>query len=93
VSASRAAATAPDTVPPQWEQGLRCPGVPRGLLEEARAERALWQEFCAHGTSLNATLTEAVQLHGGSLLQFFQVRTPVRPLLVSWFLSPERRLS
>jgi hypothetical protein len=29
------------------------------------AERMLWQEFCAHDASLNAALTEALQLHGG----------------------------
>jgi hypothetical protein len=72
-----AAVLAPYVVPPRWEQGLHRPGVPQGLLREARAERALWQEFRTHNASLNATLTEALRLHGGRSLQIFQVRTPV----------------
>jgi hypothetical protein len=70
------AAPTPDVVPPQWEQELRRPRVLRSLLEEARTERTLWQEFRAHGASLSAALTEALRLLGGRLLQIFQVRTP-----------------
>jgi hypothetical protein len=76
-SAPDATAPAPDVVPPRWEQGLHRPGVPQGLLGEARAERALWQEFHTHNASYNAALTEALRLHGGRSLQIFQVRTPV----------------
>jgi hypothetical protein len=47
------------------EQGLRRPGVPHTLLDEAWAEQALWQEFHAHDASLNAALTEALRLDGG----------------------------
>jgi hypothetical protein len=40
-SMSRVVAPVPDTVPLHWEQGLRRLGVSQGLLEEARAERAI----------------------------------------------------
>jgi hypothetical protein len=81
-STSRAAAPALDAISPRWEQGLRHPGVPQGLLDEARSERALWQEFRAPNASLSATLTEALWLHGGRSLQIFQVRMLVRWSLV-----------
>jgi hypothetical protein len=45
--------------------------MPQGLLEEARVERVLWQEFHARGASLNAALTEVLWLHGGGSLQIF----------------------
>jgi hypothetical protein len=48
--------------------------MPQGLLEEARTEKALWEDFHAHGASLNAALTEALRFHGGRSLQIFQVR-------------------
>jgi hypothetical protein len=61
------------------------------LLDKARAKRPLWQEFRAHDASLNATLTEALRLHGGRSLQIFEVRISVRLTLVFAFsLSPER---
>jgi hypothetical protein len=44
------------------------------LLNEARAERVPWQEFRAHGASLNTALTEALRLHGGRSFQLFDVR-------------------
>jgi hypothetical protein len=85
VSVFCAAAPEPDAVPPRWEQGKRHPGVPQGLLEEARAERALWKEFRAHDTSLSAVLTEALRLHGGRSLQILQVRIPIRSSLLFLF--------
>jgi hypothetical protein len=39
--------------------------VPHALLDETHAEQALWLEFRDHDTSINNTLTEALQLHGG----------------------------
>jgi hypothetical protein len=71
---SRVALLVPDAVAPQWEQGLHRLGMPQGLLEEVRTEKAPWEEFCAHGASLNAALTEALRFHGGRSLQIFQVR-------------------
>jgi hypothetical protein len=64
---------APDAAASQLEQGMRHPGVPHTLFDEAQAEQALWQEFHAHGASLNAALTEALQFHGGRSFQPFEV--------------------
>jgi hypothetical protein len=72
-STSRATPPAPDVAVSQLEQGLHRPGVPRVLLDEVQAEQALWQEFCEHGASLNAALTEALRLHGGPSFQLFEV--------------------
>jgi hypothetical protein len=47
--------------------------VPHSLLDEAQVEQALWQEFCAHDASLNAALTEALELHRGRSFQLFEV--------------------
>jgi hypothetical protein len=44
----------------------------------AQAEQALWQEFRDHGASLNNTLNEALQIHGGPSWRIFQVRVFVR---------------
>jgi hypothetical protein len=72
-STSRTAPPVPDVAVSQLEQGLRRPGVPRVLLDEVQAEQALWQEFREHGASLNATLTEALRLHGSPSFQLFEV--------------------
>jgi hypothetical protein len=69
------------------EQELHCPEVPQSLLDEARGERAPWQEFHAHSVSLNAALTEALQVHGGRSLQIFEVRISVPLTLVFPFSS------
>jgi hypothetical protein len=47
------------------EQGLRHPGVPHALFDEAQAEQAPWQEFRTHDASLNSALTETLRFHGG----------------------------
>jgi hypothetical protein len=57
---SRAAPLAPDATASQLEQGLRRPGVPRALFDEAQAEQVLWQEFRAHNASVNVALTEVL---------------------------------
>jgi hypothetical protein len=64
-STSRNVPPASDTAPSRLES----------LLTEARAGKALWQEFRAHDTSLNAALTEALRLHGGRSFQIFEVRS------------------
>jgi hypothetical protein len=33
----------------------------------------LWQEFRAHNASVNAAVTEVLQLHGGRSFQLFDV--------------------
>jgi hypothetical protein len=65
-STSRVVPPVSDVAPSRLEQELHQPGVPQSLLDETRAERVLWQEFRAHGASLNAALTKALWLHGGS---------------------------
>jgi hypothetical protein len=42
------------------------------LLEEARTERVLWQEFCAHDASLSAALTEALSCMEADRSKFFR---------------------
>jgi hypothetical protein len=75
-STSHAALLAPDIAPSQLDS----------LLDEARTERALWQEFHAHSASLNTALTEALRLHGGWSFQIFEARILVR--LALFFLFP-----
>jgi hypothetical protein len=78
-STSRVVPPAPDAAVSELEQGLRRPEVLRTLHDEAQAEQALWQEFCAHSASLNTTLTEALRLHGGPSFQLFEVS------IFAWF--------
>jgi hypothetical protein len=62
---SRVVSLALDVIVSQPGQGLRRPGAPPALFDEAQAEQVLWQEFHDHGASINNALTEAVRLHGG----------------------------
>jgi hypothetical protein len=73
-STSRAMPPTSDAAPSRLEQELHRRGVPQGPLDEARAERTLWQEFRAQRASLNAALTETLWLHGGRSFQIFEVR-------------------
>jgi hypothetical protein len=75
-SACGAAVPAPGADVPLWEQRLLLLGVLQSLLEEARSERVLWQEFRANGASLNVTLVEAFRLHGGRSFQIFPGKDP-----------------
>jgi hypothetical protein len=72
-STSRASPPASDVAISQPKQGLHRPGVPHALLDKTQAEQALWLEFCDHGASINNTLTEALQLHGGPSFRLFEV--------------------
>jgi hypothetical protein len=73
VSTSRVVPPAFDVAFLQPEQGLRRPGTPPALFDEAQVEQVLWQEFCDHNASINNALTEALRLHGGSSFQLFEV--------------------
>jgi hypothetical protein len=63
-SMSRAVPPASDVAVAQPERELHCSRAPHAPLDEAQAEHALWQEFHDHDTSINNTLTEALQIHG-----------------------------
>jgi hypothetical protein len=87
VSTSRATPLTSVIALSELERGMHRVGMPKGLLDEARAERTPWQEFRAHGASLNIALTKAVWLHGGRSFQNFEVRVFVRLAPFSRFLS------
>jgi hypothetical protein len=57
--------------------------TPPTHFNEARAEQVLWQEFRDHDASLNNTLNEALQIHGGSCVAFFLLNFGVSSPLVS----------
>jgi hypothetical protein len=52
--------------------------VPPAHFDEARAKRALWQEFRDHDASINNALTEALWIHEGPSWRIFQVSVFVR---------------
>jgi hypothetical protein len=56
------------------EQEEECVITPLADFADAQAEQALWQEFRDQGASLNRTLNEALQIHGGPVWCIFQVR-------------------
>jgi hypothetical protein len=63
--------------------------VPPSLFADAQEEQQLWEELRDHNASLNRTLNEALQIHGGPAWRVFQVRCrPLALLLFSllyWF--------
>jgi hypothetical protein len=71
VSSSRVALPSPDGTAARPEQEREHASAPSAHFSEARAERALWQEFRDHGTSHNNTLNEALQIHGGPAWRVF----------------------
>jgi hypothetical protein len=56
--------------PAQEEERVNAPPA---HFSEAKAEQALWEEFCDHGASLNRALNEALRIHGGLAWRVFQV--------------------
>jgi hypothetical protein len=57
---------------PEQEHGHA--GAPPAHFDEGQAEQVLCQEFRDHDASLNNTLNEALQIHGGPAWRVFQVR-------------------
>jgi hypothetical protein len=71
-STSHAAPPAPDVTVAHPEQVLRRADAPPAHFNEPQAEQALWKEFRDHGVSINNTLTEALQIHGGPSIRVFE---------------------
>jgi hypothetical protein len=72
-SSSCAALPAPDGTAARPEQEREHASAPPTHFSEAQAEQALWEEFRNHGTLLNNTLNEALQIRTGPAWWVFLV--------------------
>jgi hypothetical protein len=70
-SSSRTGLPTPDVTMARPEQEWERVGAPPAHFNEVQAEQALWQVFRDHGASLNNTLNEALQIHGGPTWRVF----------------------